>query len=454
MLIISKLILALENASKVAKLVIHGGLIMKKILSIITLTKSITFITSITSIKLSKPSKLVTSIIFSKPITSAMFAIIFMLTTSTSLLASVEFINAAKTGDSKTVVEMLDKRVNMNLKDEDGYTALSHAASNGHTDIVRLLIAEKADVNTKNNSYKDYSNAGSREYYSYCTETPLMLAAKNGHVEIVRMLIDAGANVNARNTYNATALMYAVQKSNFEIVRLLVQAQADVNAKTLNNSSRETESNEYGIIENGYNGAYYGESVLMKACRVGNLQIVEFLVDSKANVKDVDARGSTTLIMASYHGHTELVKYLISKRVQINAHNIKSGSGATALMFAAEKGYTEVVALLLNAKANVNIEGPYRYTALLLAVWDGHTEIARLLIKSKANVNAMSDSYNYKDYTALMRASEKGYNEIASLLIDAKANTDFIDNEGYTALRLAIENDNRDIAQMLRNAKK
>ena len=51
------------------------------------------------------------------------------------------------------------------------------AASNGHTDIVKIFLAEGADVNAK-------SKLGT---------TALKAAEKEGHKEIVRMLKEAGA---------------------------------------------------------------------------------------------------------------------------------------------------------------------------------------------------------------------------------------------------------------------
>ena len=61
-------------------------------------------------------------------------------------------------------------------------TPLMEAASAGHTDIVRLLIAHGADVNAQSSS----------------GNTPLMYACAGGHEEVVRVLLEAGANVEER----------------------------------------------------------------------------------------------------------------------------------------------------------------------------------------------------------------------------------------------------------------
>ena len=43
----------------------------------------------------------------------------------------------------------------INKKDRDGQTALMHASKNGYLDIVQLLLANEADVNTENNNGKN-----------------------------------------------------------------------------------------------------------------------------------------------------------------------------------------------------------------------------------------------------------------------------------------------------------
>ena len=58
---------------------------------------------------------------------------------------------------------------------------LMEAASAGHTDIVRLLIAHGADVNAQSSS----------------GNTLLMYACGGGQEEVVRMLLEASANVEA-----------------------------------------------------------------------------------------------------------------------------------------------------------------------------------------------------------------------------------------------------------------
>ncbi|KAJ1439143.1 ankyrin repeat-containing domain protein, partial [Ochromonadaceae sp. CCMP2298] len=57
--------------------------------------------------------------------------------------------------------------------------------------------------------------------------TPLHYASYRGHTEIVRILIAAKAEINATNDLGFTALFYAAQRSFLDICTLLVDSGAD-----------------------------------------------------------------------------------------------------------------------------------------------------------------------------------------------------------------------------------
>ena len=57
-----------------------------------------------------------------------------------------------------------------------------------------------------------------------------MAPAANGHTEVVRLLLAAFADVNARDNNDNTALMYAVERGYTEVVNLLLKTNVDVDA--------------------------------------------------------------------------------------------------------------------------------------------------------------------------------------------------------------------------------
>ncbi len=66
--------------------------------------------------------------------------------TTTALASSIH--DAARSGDSASVQTLLNTGIDVNKKNEDGWTPLHIAASKNHREIVELLIKNGADINS------------------------------------------------------------------------------------------------------------------------------------------------------------------------------------------------------------------------------------------------------------------------------------------------------------------
>jgi len=118
------------------------------------------------------------------------------------------------------------------------------------------------------------------------------------------------------------------------------------------------------------------------------------------------------------------------------------------------------VEILLNAGADPS--GPRGYAAfqkkyqkpfepmwhLCQAAYCGQTNITRLLVKAGANPNL---PYG-EGVTALTIAAERGNIEIVRLLLDAGADKNYRTQRG-TALELALRNNHKDVADVIRKSK-
>jgi uncharacterized protein len=113
-------------------------------------------------------------------------------------------LRASLTGNTAAVEALLNKGLNVNTKDRNGWTPLLEAGFGGHADTVRVLLDRGADVNTPD-------QAG---------WTPLMEAASKGHTEVIKILLAYKAAINVRTGKNWTALS-VTSKGNSEISRLL-----------------------------------------------------------------------------------------------------------------------------------------------------------------------------------------------------------------------------------------
>ena len=80
------------------------------------------------------------------------------------------------------------------------------AASNGHGDVVRLLLNMGADP-----------NMGDRH-----SGTPLYYAARNGQEDVTKLLIDEGADPDKASCDGGTPLLWAAMNDNFKVVKVLL----------------------------------------------------------------------------------------------------------------------------------------------------------------------------------------------------------------------------------------
>src|SRR5205085_4730043 len=99
----------------------------------------------------------------------------------------------------------------------DGFFPLALAAFFGHTDIVKFLLAQGADVQQAATNAQRVN--------------ALHAASANRHLEISRMLIERGIDVNSKQEGGFSPLQEAAQNGQLELVELLLQHGADTHAK-------------------------------------------------------------------------------------------------------------------------------------------------------------------------------------------------------------------------------
>lgn len=132
----------------------------------------------------------------------------------------LEFIECARYGELEDVVLHIKDGADVNFADPaSGTTALHKAAANGHTEVVKALIANGATF-TANKS----------------GNTPLHWACLNGHKEAVEALVaafDKAIDVYAKNSFGKSALSEAIAGGHEDIAKVLLShdsADVDVQA--------------------------------------------------------------------------------------------------------------------------------------------------------------------------------------------------------------------------------
>ena len=101
------------------------------------------------------------------------------------------------------------------------------------------------------------------------------------------------------------------------------------------------------------------DSLIHKAVRDGNIEVVKQYLDAGTDVNAKDENGVTPLHQAAFGGQKEVVELLIAAGADVNA---KEEDGWTPLHFAAEGGHKEVAELLIAAGAEVNVRDKWGRT--------------------------------------------------------------------------------------------
>ncbi|XP_028442675.1 serine/threonine-protein kinase TNNI3K isoform X1 [Perca flavescens] len=242
----------------------------------------------------------------------------------------------------------------VNVQDAVLFTPLHIACYNSYEQVAKLLLKFGADVNAS-------GEVGDR---------PLHLAAAKGFLCIIKLLMGEGskANVNAQDNEDHVPLHFCARFGHHEIVRFLLQGNFDVQPHSVN---------IYGdtpLHLACYNGKFeavkeiiqlsgtdslskeniFSETALHSACTYGkDLEMVKFLLSQNAmSINNQGRDGHTALHSACFHGHIRLVQFLLDSEADMNlvACDPSRSSGEkdeqTCLMWAYEKGHDAIVTLL------------------------------------------------------------------------------------------------------------
>jgi ankyrin repeat protein len=288
----------------------------------------------------------------------------FLLLAGSAVAASL--IDAVKSGDKPALRALIQKKVDVNAAEPDGSTALLFASYRDDLESADLLIRAGAKVNAANDlgvtplwpasengsstMVRRLLEAGANPNAALLAgETPLMVAARSGYPDVVEQFLNKGASVNAHGPRAQTALMWAVSQKHPDVAKVLIAHHADIQLKS------DVWTDVMAVPPHGYlpyNKAvpHGGETALMFAARVGDLDSAKLLVAAGAHVNDADAWGVSATTLAAHSGFRALVEFLLEKGADPNA----APTGFTALHEAVMRRDTEMVAALLDHGADAN----------------------------------------------------------------------------------------------------
>ena len=175
---------------------------------------------------------------------------------------------------------LLNQHADVNVRSDDGSTALLWAAHWNDLATADLLIRAGADANAAN----DFRI------------TPLSLACTNASAPLVELLLKAGANPNTPIATGETPIMTCAGSGSADAVRMLIARGADVNAK-------EPSENQ---------------TALMWAAAERHPDVVRTLIEAGADLQAHTRKGFTALHFAAREGDLESTRLLLAAGVNVN----------------------------------------------------------------------------------------------------------------------------------------
>ena len=285
-------------------------------------------------------------------------------------------------GFMKMVSLLLEFKVDVNLADSSGCSALSHASMEGKLECVRLLVDHGARL-----GLRDYSGCSA-----------LVHAARKGHLSIMEYLLHSDwytlsqQDVSLVEAVQQAAVAAAYAGHIIVLEYLLDMAEVQVNKiDTLMSETPLCAASAAGKIDCCEvlleRGASAGTSNLQQnsplhiVAKEGHFTICDLLVRKGANIEQKDAHGRTPLVEAVKEGHLAIIEYLLSKNAQIDSNDYE---GFTPLLWACEKGQTNVVSVLISAGADLTTVDSQGRSALHHAAVHGSPLLVELLLSKGA----------------------------------------------------------------------
>lgn len=340
---------------------------------------------------------------------------------------------------------LIDKGINVNLVcPEDSTPALSIAIINGNKEFVDVLLKNGANVNLASPKHT----------------SPLHLAVAKNRPDIVESLLYFGAEHDTLDEINRTPLEIAIHCAQVGNVNILFQHHNyDINClsyeKPLLHIAVEVgnlEMIEY-LIDKGANPNTdkQGIKVTHIAALQGHMKVMEFFLRIGMNIGDVDDDDKTLLHYAALGGHATMTQFLIDKHLDINAVEI---CGMQPIHYSAWLGHMEVIHVLLQNGAMYNASNrdgakPLDFIEnadikeLLVSVENlfeavKGNDISKVGLLVRENLKSIA-AKNSDNSTLLHLASREGFQEIADILLKHKANPNVFGMGGYTPIHYAAK---------------
>ena len=310
---------------------------------------------------------------------------------------------AARIGFVDGVSLLVKEKLQLDLQDNSGKTALHHAVYSKYLESVKILLRKKALIDIRNK-------------YG---ETPLIIATQNNDLFTVKLLLRYSPDIHAsKNLKEGNAIAIAYRKKFHTIVNALYGKGAihpedndsillfieDDDVKGVQNALASSVNPNFEEIE--------GRSLLLKASSYGNLKIIKLLLKYGSKLNFVGSKNYTPFLAALYYRRFEVVEYLLSLP-QLNLNILHISKRNPLMMGIWKEAPNHILKILLQKTRNINAQDVNQWTALMFAAYSNNEVIVRDILN---RYGVQRNKKNKDNRTAFDIAINKKHKSIAALL--------------------------------------
>lgn len=188
-----------------------------------------------------------------------------------------------------------------------------------------------------------------------------------------------------------------------------------------------------------------GEMSVVEAAAKGDLARVKDIVLQNPDRVNAKHESKTALQLASYEGKTDVIKFLLENKADVN---LADEEGDTALHFAAFGQEEKCMELLLQKGAKLNTQNKKGQTSLHITIGKGSVPCTRLLIKRGASVNMQDEDGDSPMHDCIIQRRKQG-NLIDAVFKSPKPDFKLSNKKGFNVLQWAALKDCRKATEII-----
>jgi ankyrin repeat protein len=328
----------------------------------------------------------------------------------------------------RTIVQSVRGTVLLALvtkKNSAGKTALdlafAHKESRPHADVSALVIT--AGGTSSDPFYAYFAPAVRNMNYDQRASngvSPLHFAVSNRYTGWTDYMLEKKANPNIKNTDGDTPLIESARIGDIETMRTLIDYKAPVN------------------VQDAHGNAAEHTAIPPEVHR----EALELLLENGANPNLREEHGdSPAHIVVTLNRPPEVLEVLLQNHADVSIHNVK---GETPLFIAVDKSRTALIPLLLQYNSDI-----FAATNVGLTPFERALQIGGAVLDEIITDTTVRQSDNNGNTPLLVAVRLNVSPDIVRRILDKNAQVNARNQEGDTALHIAVRQNNAASGELL-----